>query len=103
MTNNPPSYESKRERLLEVIREAVNEQARPTRLDYYPVPGEQFEARINQTFWRRTLADLLMQTDALDILADMVAAIDEEIPAKRFPSPKGRDRETIGLVGGAPA
>lgn len=72
MTNNPPSYDSKRERLLEVIREAVNEQGRPKLLEYFPVPGEQFEARINQTFWRRTLADLLMQTEALEILADVI-------------------------------
>lgn len=71
MTNNPPSRATKKAALRDLIREAVHEQQNPSR-DSSPFQDEPFESRINQTFWRARLAEVLKTTDALDILGELV-------------------------------
>lgn len=70
--------DQKKEALKGIILEAVSEQQNPTRTAYYPVATFAFESRINQSYWRQALADVLTQTEALELLAEMVGAIDEE-------------------------
>lgn len=72
--------DEKKEALREIISEAVTEQQTPTRTQYFPVAGYAFESRVNQTYWRQTLADIVTQTEALELLAEMVGVIDEEVP-----------------------
>lgn len=72
--------DEKKDGLREIIAEAANEQAHPARTEYFPVAGYAFESRVNQTYWRQTLADILTQTEALELLAEMVDAFDEEVP-----------------------
>lgn len=72
------SPEVKRQALLEIIANAVEEQRNPRR-DTSPFDGTAFESRINETEWRERLAFVLKMTDALEVLAEMVGAIDEEV------------------------
>lgn len=71
--------DQKKEALKGIILEAFSEQKNPTRTGYYPVADFAFEPRINQSYWRLALADVLVQTEALELLAEMVGAIDEEV------------------------
>ena len=73
------SRDQEKEALVGLVREAFTEQQRPTRTAYFPVAGYAFESRVNQSYWRQTLADILTQTEALELLAEMVGAIDEEV------------------------
>ena len=70
------SRDQKKEALWAIIAEAYNEQANPERTLYYPVSGYAFDSRVNQSYWRQTLADVLAQTEALELLAEMVGVID---------------------------
>lgn len=70
--------DEKREMLVELILEAYTEGANPTRVGFLPVPGYPFEPRINQVDWRMTLAEAIKTTEALELLAEMVGAIEEE-------------------------
>ena len=70
------SRDEKKEALLDIIAEAYNEQMHSKRTLYYPVAGYAFESRVNQSYWRQTLADVLAQTEALELLAEMVGVID---------------------------
>lgn len=70
--------DEKKEALLAIIQEALNEQQNPTRTNYFPVDGYAFESRVNQSYWRQMLGEILKQTEALELLAEMVGAIDEE-------------------------
>lgn len=69
----------KKEAIKGIIREALNEQQNPTRTLYFPVADFAFESRVNQSYWRQSLADVLAQTEALELLAEMVGVIDEEV------------------------
>lgn len=70
--------DEKKAALLGIIQEAFHEQQKPVRTEYFPVEGYAFESRVNQSYWRQTLGDILKQTEALELLAEMVGAIDEE-------------------------
>lgn len=70
--------DEKKAALLGIIQEALNEQQNPTHTNYFPVDGYAFESRVNQSYWRQTLGEILKQTEALELLAEMVGAIDEE-------------------------
>ncbi|QDK03254.1 hypothetical protein SEA_ROMAN_12 [Microbacterium phage Roman] len=72
------SRDEKKRALLAIIREALNEQQNPTRTGYFPVAGYAFDSRVNQSYWRQTLGDIIKQTEALELLAEMVGVIDEE-------------------------
>lgn len=64
--------------LVNIIGEAFDEQRRPDRVRYLQ-PGNPFEMRINETAARERLVDVLKYTEALELLAEMVGAIDEEV------------------------
>lgn len=71
-------YDTKVAKLKEIIFEATCEQEIPARTKHYPTPDAPFDTRINQTYWRELLADVLMKTDALRILFDMVFGKEED-------------------------
>lgn len=70
------SPEGKKAALRGIIQEALHEQQNPTRTEYFPVAGYAFESRVNQSYWRQTLGDVLKQTEALELLAEMVGGIE---------------------------
>lgn len=81
MTHVPigATRDEKKNALEGIIREALREQQRPTRTLHFPVADYAFESRVNQSYWRQSLADVLAQTEALELLAEMVGVIDEEV------------------------
>ena len=64
--------------LVNIIADAYEEQARPERTKYLQ-PGNPFEMRMNHSEARVRLVDVLSQTEALELLAEMVGVIDEEV------------------------
>lgn len=73
------SREEKRQGLRGIIFEALNEQQFPARTNHFPVADYPFESRINQSYWRQTLGAVLAQTEALELLAEMVGIDDREV------------------------
>ncbi|AWY05842.1 hypothetical protein SEA_PIONEER3_14 [Microbacterium phage Pioneer3] len=78
--HHPDNYtrDQKKDVLRGIIAEAYEEQVRPKRVGYL-LPGDPFEMRINNTERRERLIDVLSQTEALELLAEMVGVIDEEV------------------------
>lgn len=78
--DHPDNYsrDDKKRVLVNIIAEAYREVERPERVKYL-IPGEPFEMRINETAARERLVDVLKYTNALELLAEMVGAIDEEV------------------------
>lgn len=72
------SRDEKKAVLVNIIAEAYREVERPERVKYL-MPGNPFEMRINETAARERLVDVLKYTNALELLAEMVGAIDEEV------------------------
>lgn len=80
-SHHPDNYtrDEKKDVLIGIVREAFIEQERPKRVEYL-MPGNPFEMRFNESVARERLADILKYTEALELLAEMVGAIDEESP-----------------------
>lgn len=72
------SRDEKKAVLVNIIAEAYREVERPERVRHL-ISGEPFEMRINETAARERLVDVLKYTNALELLAEMVGAIDEEV------------------------
>lgn len=79
-SHHPDRYtrDEKKDVLIGIIADAYREQERPERVKYL-MPGNPFEMRINETAARERLVDVLKFTNALELLAEMVGAIDEEV------------------------
>lgn len=69
--------DEKKELLTQMILNAYVEQKNPRR-DEALIPGLPFEVRTNQIDARMDLTNALQRTEALELLAEMVGAIDEE-------------------------
>lgn len=80
MIHDPDNFsrDEKKAVLVNIIADACDEQKRPERVKYL-TPGNPFEMRINETAARERLIEVISRTEALELLAEMVGAIDEEV------------------------